>query len=282
MYIEWDIPEQGDRDIAEATTLPASNIVYDMSNDDYHAHPSISKSGLDLIDISPAHFKKSERTETPAFKKGTLMHCAILEPDFLEARYFGMTETIDRRTKIGKAKYAEYEAKADGRILVTADEMKMSLRVRDEVSQHKIAGQLFSGGVSEISIFSQLHGTGVRCRPDYLNGPIAVDLKSTEDAAGGFIRSVSKYRYFVQHPFYTDIASNEGIEIDHFIFVVIEKSEPYGICVYELDDDAVHYGRKRYMENLDVYQRCRDSGEWPGYEQTIKTLSLPRYLINDL
>lgn len=280
--IEWDIPEQDDGALIETSTAPASNIAYDMSNEDYHAHPSVSKSGLDLIDISPEHFKESERKESPAFKKGTLMHCAILEPDFLEARYFGMTELIDKRTKVGKAKYSEYEAKADGRIIVTADEMKMSLRIRDKVSQHKIAGQLFSGGVSEASIFSQLDGTGVRCRPDYLNGGIAVDLKSTEDAADGFIHSVRKYRYYVQDPFYTDVMAKEGIDIEHFIFVAIEKSEPYGICIYELDDDAVRYGRKRYRENLDVYRRCLDSGQWPGYEQTIRTLSLPRYLINDL
>jgi hypothetical protein len=280
--VEWDIPEQEGAVVETSIAPVVSNIVYDLSNEDYHAHPSISKSGLDLIDISPAHYQKSERTETNAFKKGTLIHCATLEPDFLESRYFGMTEIVDRRTKAGKALYGEYEAKADGRILVTAEEMKMGLRIRDEVSQHKIAGQLFSGGVSELSIFSQLNGTDVRCRPDYLNGPIAVDLKSTEDAASGFIHSVRKYRYYVQDPFYTDIMAQEGIDIEHFIFVAIEKSEPYGICVYELDEDAVRYGRKRYRENLEVYQRCLDSGQWPGYEQTIKTLSLPRYLLNDL
>ncbi|MGZ5077013.1 MAG: PD-(D/E)XK nuclease-like domain-containing protein [Methylobacter sp.] len=280
--VEWDIPDPNIAADVETLTETSNNIVYDMSNEDYHAHPYISKSGLDLIDISPAHFKKSERNETAAFQKGTLIHCAILEPDFLESRYFGMAETIDRRTKDGKAKYAEYEAKASGRILVTAEEMKMGMRIRDEVSQHKIAGQLFSGGDSEVSIFSEIDGTGVRCRPDYLNGPIAVDLKSTEDAAGGFIRSVTKYRYYVQDPFYTDVMAKEGIDIEHFLFVAIEKSEPYGICVYELDGDAVNYGRKRYRENLDLYRRCLDSGHWPGYEQTINTLSLPRYLLNDL
>ena len=33
-----------------------ATVIENMSNADYHAHSAISKSGLDLIEKSPAHF----------------------------------------------------------------------------------------------------------------------------------------------------------------------------------------------------------------------------------
>jgi hypothetical protein len=274
---DWSIPE----DLA-SDEEPLTNIVYDISNEDYHAHPSISKSGLDAVAKSPAHFISNKHIETPAFKKGTLIHCAVLEPDYLDSRYFGMTEKIDKRTKIGKEKFAEYEIQSGGRIIVTAEEMVMASRIRDEVGKHKIASQLFTGGMSETSIFSKFGDTAVRCRPDYWNGEIVIDLKSTDDALSGFTKSTHKYRYYVQHPFYVDIMEKEGVEIANFLFVAIEKTEPFGICIYELDEEAIDYGRREYNANLDTYRRCLESGLWPGYEEAIKTLSLPRYAINTI
>lgn len=267
-----DSPETG-----LAQTAP-DGLVYDLANGEYHAHPSISKSGLDRIDLSPAHFIKSERKETQAFMKGTLIHCAILEPDFVDGRYFAMPEKVDARTKAGKALLAEYTAMADGKVLVSGDDMRMAVRIREEVQNHPTARVLFDGGISEASAFSRLNGADVRCRPDYLNGSVVIDLKSTECATpASFRRSVEKYRYFVQHPFYVDVLESKGVEISNFIFVAIEKSEPYGIGIFELDDEAIQCGRRAYLANLDTYKRCLDSGHWPCYPDRITSISLSRH-----
>lgn len=271
---DFEIPE----DIVETRT--ASSVIYDLSNEDYHNHKSISKSGLDLIAKSPAHFIKNERKESPAFKKGTLIHCAILEPDYLLSRYHPVNLRYDLRTKKGKALLEEETQLANGKIIVYPDEWNIAIRVRDEIHRHKVTKHLFDGGESEISVFSRLNDVDVRCRPDYINGSVVVDLKSTIEAKNKFKQSVVKLRYFVQDPFYSDILSNEGIGVSNFLFVAIEKTEPFGIAIYELDDDAVSYGRREYTKDLDIYKRCLDSGIWPGYEESIQTLSLPSYLTN--
>lgn len=256
---------------------------HNISNETYHTHDSISKSGLDLLDRSPAHYKASlsfKRKESDAMKMGTLIHTAVLEPDSLMAIYFE-AEKFDGRTTSGKAKQAEQMELAGIRILISPDEMNMALRIRDEISKHKVAKLLFDGGVAEVSAFSKLNDVNVRSRPDYLNGSVIIDLKSTDDASKSFEYSVKKYRYFVQHPFYFDVLNSIGIDISKFLFVAVEKIEPYGVGIFELDRDYVDYGRRVYQKNLDTYKACLESGVWPGYVDTIQSIGLPRYLAED-
>ncbi len=55
-----------------------------MTMEEYHAHTAVGSSGLrTLIDQSPAHYlwNKTHPSEpTPAQRRGTIIHTAILEP----------------------------------------------------------------------------------------------------------------------------------------------------------------------------------------------------------
>lgn len=67
----------------------------DLSNDEYHSGPGISKSGLDIVHRSPAHFKAAkdarakgvERRSTAAQVIGTAFHCLLLEPHLFADLY---------------------------------------------------------------------------------------------------------------------------------------------------------------------------------------------------
>ena len=59
-------------------------IIDGLSNADYHAHPAISKSGLDKIAKSPAHYKAAREAEhegSDALVFGSAFHDYILLPD---------------------------------------------------------------------------------------------------------------------------------------------------------------------------------------------------------
>lgn len=67
-------------------------IYNNISNEDYHSGPGISKSGLDLIAKSPAHYKAvidgiTVREPTAAQALGTAFHELLLEPDVFWAKY---------------------------------------------------------------------------------------------------------------------------------------------------------------------------------------------------
>jgi len=56
-----------------------------LTNEQYHTGPGVSKSSLDAIRKSPAHFKHSRTAErkgpTPAQRIGTMFHTIVLEPE---------------------------------------------------------------------------------------------------------------------------------------------------------------------------------------------------------
>jgi len=258
-------------------------VFYDVSNEDYHACKSVSKSVTDAINKSAGYAWAYmngliKRNESEALNKGTLLHCAILEPDELYERYFLSDKKPDMRTKAGKALAEEIRGQANGKRVITPDHMTMITRVSEEIHKHPIARLLFDGGRPEVSIFSEMDGAPVRCRHDYLNGQVVADLKSTEDASqDGFLRSVEKYRYDVQDAFYRDVSESQGVDVSNFLFVAVEKSEPYRVEVYELDAESVNWGRTAYKANLETYRRCMQTGIWPSTTGRITPLSTSNF-----
>ena len=84
--MNWEIYLKEKAHAKESIMNPG--IYYGMSNADYHASEGISKSGLDLIASSPAHYyarkldpkRPPEAEQTIAQQNGEIAHCAILEP----------------------------------------------------------------------------------------------------------------------------------------------------------------------------------------------------------
>ena len=261
-------------------------ISHDFTNAEYHAHPAISKSGLDRIDQSPAHYRawlESPRETTPALTFGSAAHAYLLERDVFDESYVVMSEKIDRRTKAGKESWEAFQADANGREVLTLDDMATLAAMNASVGQHPIAEELLDSGAgkAEVSFFSELWGVSVKCRPDWLREDgIVVDLKTTDNAGpNAFAKSCAKWRYHVQAAFYSDVLANEGIDVKAFIFIAVEKAAPYAVGVYELDMDSLEAGREAYQRNLDTYKRCLDTGHWPAYSHSIETLTLPRWAI---
>src|SRR6185369_4223324 len=82
-----------------------------IPNDDYHKDTSrISKSGLDLINRSPAHYWERYLNPNPAprpekewQRTGGALGCAVLEPDEFPLRY-AILDDVEKCKEIGGAK----------------------------------------------------------------------------------------------------------------------------------------------------------------------------------
>ena len=249
------------------------------SNADYHADPAVSASHLHAVAASPYHYwsrfinpDRPPSVQTAAMKLGSLTHCAVLEPDELSSRY-GIC--LPRNTKAGKE--MEGEMIAAGIEAVTASDMEQAMAMAGSVRSHQAAAALLRDGKAEQSFWWDDTPTGLRCkcRPDWYTGNTIVDLKTTTDASPkGFARSVAQWRYAIQQNHYL-----AGTFAERFVFIAVEKTYPYAVGVYELDEAAALYGETERRNNLQTIADCRAISEWPGYGNTIQPLSLPAWAL---
>ena len=257
--------------------------VLDMPNSDYHSYEGISKSGLDVIDRSPAHFMYGAKREpSREMAIGTAIHTAILEPEKFATDYVLLKDIKDRRASEYKQAIKVHSPE---NVLVASEADNVAGMVESVYSQPIAAASLRMDGWRELSAVVEDPETGVllRCRFDLLtvHGQ-SVDLKKTRDSrATEFAKSVYNYRYHVQDAMYSHVYELiTGEPLQSFEFLAVEEQPPHCAMMFELDREAKQIGYQEYRRNLLTYAECEKSNEWPGYDQEEELLSLPSWAIS--
>lgn len=258
--------------------------VLNMPNDAYHAYEGISKSGLDLIDRSPAHYAHREAFEpTRAMILGSAIHSAILEPDQFEKDYVLLRDVTDRRSSAYKEAVKAHSAD----FVLTGKEADQIAGMQEAIYLNDTARTLLEvEGWCELSAFVECPETGalLRARYDKLNHDgVAVDLKSTQDIRyDQFQRSVASYRYHVQDAVYSRVYELiTGEPIGAFKFMCVESASPHATKIYTLDDEAKLIGHRVAMRNLATYAECKQSNNWPYPDGSDELLSLPAWALEE-
>jgi len=242
--------------------------------------PRVSKSALwTAHNRSPAH-ARVEKEESNAMKLGTAIHCAILEPDELVKRFARGPE--DRRGNKWKDFVENCEAK--GVLPLTESDYEAALIIRDRLRNEPLIKRIAGVGTQrEISCYYTDPETGLKCRtrPDaYVpDMNLIVDVKSTTDARPDpFGRVFGSLGYHVQAAKYPRgwQLANGGDE-PAFLFVALERAEPFEFIVYEPDADTIAEGRVILRKALDQWARCVETGVWPGYDRTPQIFSMRKY-----
>jgi hypothetical protein len=267
-----------------------------MSNAEYHGSPGIGSSGFKLLERSPAHFyaayidPERERSEpTPLMKIGTAWHAAVFEPAKFDDEYVQVPDGLDRRTKEGKALWAELEA--SGKEPLTADGWHQIEGMAKAAHAHPVTQVIMAqhGGMAEASFFWVDAETGAPCRirPDYAVPPckmfangLIIDGKSNDDSsAEGFAKNCWNSEMYYQAAFYSDGMQQhwKTPEPPAFMWLSQERDRPYATAYYAAGADIVAYGRKQYRRLLRVYAECLRTGVWPSYPQVVQPLELPTW-----
>lgn len=249
-----------------------------------------SKSGLDQIERSPAHYKawvEGQREHTSsAFQFGTALHASLLEPKRFRETYVVEPDFGDCRYKENKALRDEWRAENRGSVVISSADMLAIEGITGSVMAHDRARPLLTAGDSEVTIAWVDEATGVRCkaRIDRLvqhgDSWIAVDAKTTEDAGPEqFARSAARYGYHHQAAFYLRGLQALGVSCSLFAFAAMEKEAPFAVAVYVLEEEALAHANACIDRALSRMARCLSSGEWPAYPREVQSLALPRWAL---
>jgi len=242
------------------------------TNEKYHSSPAISASGLKSIWLTSVYdYNRQVWEDKPAYRMGNMIHEMILEPEEFKKNYSFCLEKIDRRTKEGKAKYAQLVKENEGTELVTVDDSKILLGIKEtffsDDEQSKIALEYLKGE-AEVSHYLKYKGVDVRVRPDMKGKNFISDIKTTTfdttKAIDYQIKNTIKYfGYHLQATFYSDML---GYNPANFRFIWVEKKAPFRVIVSALSDEMISEGRMGYERALKDWKTYLDT----GYEQRFR------------
>ncbi len=269
----------------------------DESNEQYHADRShISKSGLDLIARSPAHFRHAQDNPdepTPALIFGQAFHAWMENPDAFFNDFAIKPEGIDRRTKNGKIQWAAFCEESAGKTIISEEEFSRIKAMGRAVEAHPVVATMIHTGQAyrehSLRWTDDKSGVACKCRPDLWktmsdDRMLVADYKTTLDASpAAFSRDLMKYRYGLQAAFYSaGVRAATGLEVAGFIFVVAEKNAPHNVACYVASDEVIRHGEMLMRRDLEKYAECLERDEWPGYSDQLEEVCLPAWAGKEL
>lgn len=276
-------------------------VIYDMPFSDYLAVDALSSSGLRLLSRSPWHYRnRVEITPTRPMLRGTLAHCALLEPGAMASRYVVVPETAPRRPSrlqwqakspspdsvAAMAWWTDFNAQAATREIVTADEWAITQMQLDALARDPdIAGAL-SSGRGEVSVFWIDEDTGVYCkaRPDWVcplehDEADLLDLKATADESpNGFGRASARLKYHLQAAHYkAGYEAATGVKVRQFLFAAVTSAPPVLAVPYIFTDEISSQANDERRELLERFAWCKREDQWPTYGSGLQLLDFPAY-----
>lgn len=281
----------------EAVEL-ANGIYRSMPAATYHEIDRCSNSRLNDLN-PPARLRyKLDNPAAPAcpitlrdpLEFGGLLHTLVLDRVPWQDRRLPYEKMPPFKTERGGTSFKERDAWMaecgnHGVAPVHADAWDAAAMMAENINRNTKARALIKGAADfEQSVLfdDRWYGEACKMRADIVCPMyrVGVDLKTTEDASrNGFQRSISRYGYHRQAAFYLHGLAIAGISLDYFAFIVVEKSPPYAVAVYQLSHEAIQQGEEELRPLISRYQRCRHEGRWPDYqsdgEQGIETIDLP-------
>lgn len=262
-------------------------IQYGMSDEEYHrGGTELSSTGVRKILEAPAiyrHYADNPQPGKRAFDVGHVAHAKVLGVGTGVIAYppEHLTAGGNVSTKKATEEWAA-EQRTLGLAPVSPDDIGKVDSMAEAVLAHRDArAVLESIAGREVSLFTTIDDVPMRARFDIYDGINAGDLKTARDASPkGFNAAIGRLGYHIQDRWYSDAhEAITGRELESFKFIAVEVTAPYLVGVYDLDFMWEDIAKERVKHARELYRRCTETGEWPGYQSA--TLTPPTWAIFD-
>lgn len=284
-----------------------------LSWEEYQRDASVNWSTLSEMRRSPLHYRhrvETAREDTDAMRFGRAAHCAVLEPDEFPLRYvvasreFFADRSLNRATKEGKDRWAAwlvahpedadldadgyksavFRAANPGRDLLSSDDYRRCLALRDAVRSHPEARKYLDGIEAEVSVGWRDPTTQIACK-GRLDGvkPAShiVDLKTSRDIeTRAFSSGAHRLGYHCQLAHYQrGWAETHGGELLPVVLIAVEALPPHDVAVYLPNEEMMLAGCEELDRLLALLAQCRASGKWPGRYVEPVEMQIPAWAV---
>jgi exodeoxyribonuclease VIII len=251
----------------------------------YHNRPELSHSQLKDFSQSPWDFwmrhknplRPVRTTSTAAQNTGEILHCAILEPHRF-VRDYAAGPDVSRATK--EWKFADAEAKEQGKTLLKLGEWQEVVNCADSVRSHPLARKILEEKSLQTEVSATWEIGDVKCRGrfDGMTDWCLADLKtSSKGSPIDFMWQAEKYSYHTQAAYYQmgHFRATEAQEQLPFMFIVFETEYPFKCYVYRTTTEFLERGRAMIQKWLAEYSDCLQRNKWPCDNGSLIELTPP-------
>lgn len=290
---------------------------YRMSMALYHSQrvcpgPSVSSTGIRKAALQSAHafWKSSDmnphryppKDDSDALILGKAAHSLILGDEVFDEHFVYVPKNAPKKPTApqiaaydrtgawsdaaaeGGPWWAEFEAKAAGRMMLTELQVEKIGYMAENLAANPLCVELLRSDLVEISMLWQDEQTGlwVKSRPDCIpsNGFDFSDLKTISPKGGSMLlscqRAITEHGYFVQMAMAIEGAEKVfGTTAQECALVFSQTVEPYDCLPVRIDEETIYLGRVLYRHGLNVIARGLETGEWPGVGASLANYTLP-------
>ncbi|MBE9572607.1 MAG: PD-(D/E)XK nuclease-like domain-containing protein [Proteobacteria bacterium] len=216
-------------------------IYTDLDMKEYHADPALSRSDIVRLNLSPLLYKEHIDQDKPEYRIGRALHALVLQNIPI------VINENDGRSKAGR----NFQIDNPDAVTPVMGEMINGMAKR--------CRPFFQEGQAEVSFFWETDGIICKCRPDWITPTIIYDFKTTRQSLEDFHWDIKKLCYDVQHAWYLR-GVEQHIPIDTFRFVVVEKTVPHRVGIFELSN--LERAEDLIERGLAIYQTCQVADTW--------------------
>jgi AMMECR1 domain-containing protein len=270
------------------------SVAYCQSDPDYRREPGENQSSLKHILVSPAHYQASKRRRFAAtinMEIGSAVHCKTLEGDEeFENRYTVKPDGINLRTKEGldwKASIGKKTAlpnTGNERAWDSVVGMTDTLRKMDWFNPDQPDYRKYN----EVSFYWEADNIPCKARLDRVvvqkDEVLVLDLKTTDsiDFTTFNKKVVGGLNYLFQAAWYAEAASLAYDKPARFIFIGIERQEPWSAGIFEVSSEMLQEGKEQIRYARKSLSDCLKTKQWPAPQINSYTLDLPKWYVSPL
>lgn len=236
----------------------------------------VSQTDLKAFAASPYAYKWDKehgvRTETPAMLFGSAVDCLTLTPHLWDSTF--TSEAVDKRTKAGKERAAELEAK--GIKVIKPEDFEVVKLASDNLLE--VIKSEFGEYQTQIGMWLKVESIGAvkLATPLILTGMIdllpmnqesgIVDAKTTSVNLADDNKLCWHFRdlgYILQATYYRTLFNSiTGEEREDFHFLAVESKPPCRTRLVSVDAFGMIEQQSRIFSLLDDYATALATGEW--------------------
>lgn len=258
-------------------------IDYNMSMEDYLAHPAYNASKLKLMLKTSLDFKEGlddANSETKSTILGTALHTLLLEPKEFNQRYALQSEDFGKKNAgEGKKKWDAFKKANNDKIVLGKTESDFLLKFK--ARKNPAFRLLVASGDAEVTGILEDEIIPRKARADLLNDDTIYDVKSSIDGMDdtSIYRTIKRYKYDFSAAHYMTVFNKLfPNRFKKYCWVFADTDSPaQHLRIIRCPEIMLKRALYEYESVINKLEYCIAKDTWEGYPKHETELELPHW-----